>query len=541
MIQALTAVSFTAPSLNYFAVSPILIVFGAAVVGVLVEAFTPRAARYTTQVTLSVAGLLAALIMLVLYVVMDGTSVTTAAGSVAIDHPTLFLQATILVLSLLAVLIMLERTPDRGGAFAAQTSSVPGSDGERAAERAGLVQTEVYPLTLLSVGGMMIFPAANDLLTMFVALEVLSLPLYLLCGMARRRRLLSQESSMKYFLLGSFASAFFLYGAALIYGYAGSLRLADIAAAIDGTGQGGPIVGRDGLLLLGAILLAVGLLFKISAAPFHAWTPDVYQGAPTPVTGFMAACTKVAAFGALLRLAYVALPGLQWDWQPVMFGVAILTMIVGSVVAILQTDVKRMLGYSAIAHAGFLLVGVVAMNRAGVSGVLFYLLAYGFASIGAFALVTMVRTISVDGSVGGEATHLKDWEGIGRRSPLIAALFTVFLLAFAGIPLTSGFISKYSVFSAALASGGDLLGFNGGGALLVVVGVLTSAIAAFFYIRVIVVMFFGTPAPEAGTTVALGGAATTFTVFVGAAVTVLLGVYPGLVLDIATKASTFLP
>jgi NADH-quinone oxidoreductase subunit N len=217
---------------------------------------------------------------------------------------------------------------------------------------------------------------------------------------------------LKYFLLGAFSSAFFLYGAALVYGYAGSVSLDKISQTIrglDAMGRDAQLAGGEYLLLLGSALLLVGMLFKVSAAPFHIWTPDVYQGAPTPITGFMAACTKVAAFGALLRIAYMMLPGAQWDVQPVLLVVAILTMLIGSVIAIVQADVKRMLAYSSIAHAGFLLVGVLAMDGTGVRGVLFYLLVYGLATVAAFAVVTLVRVRSTDGSVGGEATHLSQW------------------------------------------------------------------------------------------------------------------------------------
>jgi NADH-quinone oxidoreductase subunit N len=435
------------------------------------------------------------------------------------------------VLAVLAVLTMADRTSDAGDPFTAQASAIPGSVEESQARQAGLVQTEVFPMVLFSVGGMLLFPAADDLLTLFVALEVLSLPLYLLCGLARRRRLLSQEASLKYFLLGAFSSAFFLYGAALLYGFSGSVRLPDIAEAILGQSTNAPVLapGQDYLLLLGAGLVLVGLLFKVGAAPFHVWTPDVYQGAPTPVTGFMAACTKVAAFGALLRVVYVALGAARWDWQPALFGVAILTMVVGSVVAIVQADVKRMLAYSSIAHAGFLLVGVLAMDVSGVSSVLFYLVAYGLTTIGAFAVVTLVRTTADDGGVGGEATHLSQWAGLGRRSPLIAGVFTLFLLAFIG---------KYTVFSAALAH------FTGavphGGVWLVVVGVLCSVIAAFFYIRVIVLMYFSEPTGEV-TTIATAGPMTAFVVALGALATIVLGVYPSLVLDLAARSTTFLP
>jgi NADH-quinone oxidoreductase subunit N len=503
-----------APDIGYAAVSPMLIVFGAAVVGVLAEAFLPRGARYVAQVVVSLGGLVGALVAVAL---LAGTERVVAAGSVAVDGPTLFLQGTVLVLSIPAILLIAERGIEAsGGAFAAQAAAIPGSTQERAGIAVGLVQTEVFPLTMFAVGGMMLFPAANDLLTMFVALEVLSLPLYLMCGLARRRRLLSQEAALKYFLLGAFSSAFFLYGIALLYGYAGTVKLAGIAEA-----AAGGRVGQDPLLLIGTALVGVGLLFKIAAAPFHAWTPDVYQGAPTPVTAFMAACTKVAAFGALLRVFYVALPGIRWDWQPMLWLVAILTMVFGAVIAIVQTDVKRMLAYSSIAHAGFLLTGVVVASSQGLSSTMFYLLVYGFATLGAFAVVTLVR------DAGGEATHLSRWAGLGRRSPLVAAVFALFLLALAGIPLTSGFTGKFAVFSAAIA---------GGATALVIVGVLSSAIAAFFYVRVIVLMFFSEPADE-GPTVAVPSPLTTAAIALGVAVTVVLGVLPQPVLDLADRAA----
>jgi NADH-quinone oxidoreductase subunit N len=527
-----------APSVDYVAVMPMLIVFGASLFSVLVEAFAPRAQRFIVQVVLSTVAVAAALIFVV-YLGTQNKRVVTAGGAVVIDGPALFLQGTVLVLGLLAVLTMADESSPDSTAFTAQASTTPGSPEEATASRLGLVQTEVYPLLLLCLVGMLLFPASNDLLTMFVALEVFSLPLYLLCGLARRRRLLSQEASMKYFLLGAFSSAFFLFGTAMLYGFAGSVRLSDIAAAVQNGGAGNAataataVVGRDGLLLLGCGMLAVGLLFKVSAVPFQSWTPDVYQGAPTPITGFMAACTKVAAFGALLRVAYVALPGLRWDWQPAVWVVAALTMLVGSIIAIVQADVKRMLAYSSIAHAGFILTGVLAMTRAGVSGVLFYLAAYGFTTIGAFALVTLVRSSTPDGGVGGEATHLSQWAGLGRRSPWLAAVFTLFLISFAGIPLTSGFTGKFAVFSAALNDAPY-------GAALVLIGVLASAIAVFFYVRVIVLMYFSEAIGDA-VTVTRAGALTWVAVGVGVFATVVLGVAPSLGLDLAHNASVFLP
>jgi NADH-quinone oxidoreductase subunit N len=512
------------PTIEYAQVAPMLIVFGVAVVGVIVEAFVPRRWRYAIQVSLALAGLAAAFVAVVQ---LAGTQHVAAEGALAIDGPTLFLQGTLLLLSLVGLLLIAERGLDRGpgeggtggvGAFVAQASTVPGSSAERAAAASGYEQTEVFPLTMFAIGGMLLFPAANDLLTMFVALEVLSLPLYLLCGLARRRRLLSQEAALKYFLLGAFSSAFFLFGAALIYGFAGSVRLSDIDAAL------GARVGQEGLLLAGVGLVAVGLLFKVGAAPFHAWTPDVYQGAPTPVTGFMAACTKVAAFGALLRVLYAGFGGVAWDYRPVLGVIAVLTMLVGSVLAVTQTDIKRLLAYSSIANAGYLLVGVLALSKEGLSSTLFYLVAYGFSVIAAFAVVTLVR------DADGEATHLSRWAGIGRRSPLYAGLFTFILLAFAGIPLTSGFTGKFAVFGAAWA---------GDQAWLVIAGVITSMILAFPYLRVVVLMWLSEPG-ETTPSVATAGAFTSVALLIGVVVTVLLGVAPAPLLDLTDSASVFL-
>ncbi|MEU6541326.1 NADH-quinone oxidoreductase subunit NuoN [Streptomyces sp. NPDC047000] len=526
-----------APKIEYAQLSPTLIVLGAALVGVLVEAFVPRRQRYYAQVFVSVVAFVAAFATVVA-LAADGYGTTkahiAAMGAIAVDGPALFLQGTILLASLVAVFTFAERRLDpethgnRVDSFAAQAASVPGSDSEKAAVKAGFTTTEVFPLLLFAVAGMLVFPAANDLLTLFVALEVFSLPLYLMCALARRKRIISQEAAVKYFLLGSFASAFTLFGIALLYGYSGSVSYARIAQVVDGTVTGvdpalAGTMGNDALLLVGAAMLVMGLLFKVGAVPFHMWTPDVYQGAPTPVTGFMAAATKVAAFGALLRVLYVILPGMRWDWRPVMWGVAIITMLGGAIVAITQTDIKRLLAYSSIAHAGFILAGVIATTKDGVSSVLFYLAGYSFVTIGAFAVVTLVR------DAGGEATHLSKWAGLGRRSPLVAAVFAVFLLAFAGIPLTSGFAGKFAVFKAAAA---------GGAAPLVVVGVISSAIAAFFYIRVIVLMFFSEPRPD-GPTVAVPSPLTTAAIGVGVAVTVVLGVAPQYFLDLASQAGVF--
>ncbi|MEU0479455.1 NADH-quinone oxidoreductase subunit NuoN [Streptosporangium sp. NPDC001682] len=507
-----------APTIEYALLSPMLLVFGAAIIGVLVEAFAPRYLRKSIQMPLTLLALLGGFVMTVLSALNGLPDAPAAMGSIAVDGPSLFIWGIILVLALVSTLLINDEDQ-----FVAQAAAVPGSPDEEEAILSGHAQTEVYPLLLFSVGGMLLFASANDLLAMFVGLEVMSLPLYLLCGLARHRRLLSQEASVKYFLLGAFSSAFFLYGMALVYGYAGSVDLKVISAALT------KVSGQETLLLLGLALLGVGLLFKVGAAPFQAWKPDVYQGAPTAVTALMASTVLVAAFGAVLRVFWVALGGLEWDWKPVMWGIAILTMIVGAILAITQTEIKRMLAYSSIAHAGFLLTGVVAIgaaeqNKHALSAILFYLAAYGFTTVGAFAVVTMVR------DAGGEAGHLSRWAGLGKRSPVLAGIFAFFLLAFAGIPLTSGFFGKYAVFSAAVA--GDALP-------LVIVGVVSSAIAAFFYVRVIVLMFFNEPAVD-GPSIATPTVGTSAVVALAAAATVVLGVFPQPVLDLADQAASAL-
>ncbi|MEV6061285.1 NADH-quinone oxidoreductase subunit NuoN [Nocardia asteroides] len=527
------AATLPAPSIEYHLLAPMLIVFGIGVLGVLVEAFVPRPYRYVTQLVLGLAGVLGALVAVVL---LAGTEATAVVGAVAVDGVTLFLQGTILAVALLGLLLIAERGAvprarsgpgtwsraaavlDRGvDAFTPQASAVPGSAHELAAVRAGVSTTEVFPLTMLAVGGLLLFPASNDLLTMFVALEVLSLPLYLLCGLARRRRLLSQEAALKYFLLGAFSSAFFLYGVALLYGQTGTVSLPGIGAALDENPENAT------LALLGIGMLAVGLLFKVGAVPFQAWVPDVYQGAPTPITAFMAAATKIAAVGATMRVLMVAVGALRDDWRPVLAAVAVATMVVGAVMAITQTDVKRMLAYSSIAHAGFLIVGLVAADDAGVAAVLFYLLAYGLGTVGAFAVVSLVRDAS-----GDEATALSQWAGLGRRSPWLASVFALLLLSFAGLPLTSGFVGKFAVFAAASGAGYTFL---------VIVGVICSAIAAFFYVRVIVLMFFTDPPADAPTVTA--PFATTLVVAFSAGATLILGVFPQPLLDLAERAATF--
>ncbi|MBZ5735654.1 NADH-quinone oxidoreductase subunit NuoN [Nocardioides sp. TRM66260-LWL] len=525
--------AFVKPTIEYAQLWPVFLVFGVACVGVLLEAFLPRGRRAVPQLALAVAGLVAALIGTVVVASRSGVlpggqarGRITAEGSIAVDGPTLFFWGLILVFALGGALLFAERRLDGGvSAFSGQAAALPGSDAERRTQH--LEQTEVFPLLMFAVGGMLLFPASNDLLMMFVALEVLSLPLYLLCGLARRRRLLSQEAAMKYFLLGAFSSAFFLYGVALVYGFSGTMTFAGIDQAVRND------AGNRVLLLLGIGLLSVGLLFKVGAVPFQSWTPDVYQGAPTAVTAFMSAGTKIAAFGAILRLYYVAFGADPSMWQPMLWIVAIASMVVGAVLAVVQTDVKRMLAYSSIAHTGFLLTGVLGAQSltdlapgqvTSVQAVLFYLATYGCAMLGAFALVSLVRDAS------GEASSTARWVGLGRRSPLVAGVFAFFLLSMAGIPLTAGFVGKWAVFTVALSAGAWPV---------VVVAIGSSIVAVFFYVRQIRLMFFTEPVGEVAT-VTRPSALTSATIAVGLAGTVVLGLVPGPVLDLAAHAGQFI-
>ncbi len=501
----------TAPRLDYALLAPILIILGAAVLGVLVEAFIKQAWRARLQLVIALGAIVIAFERL--YQVRDKGSSIAAVTSVSIDGAGMFMQGAILIFAFLGILIIADQDN-----FVPQASALPGSPEEATALQTGKQQTEVFPLTLFAVSGMMLFPIATDFITLFVALEVLSLPLYLMAGLSRRRRLLSQEAALKYFLLGAYSSAFFLFGAALLYGYSGSLSLNGLTDAIHGAG------GNDVFLLLGIAFLSVGLLFKVGAVPFHSWTPDVYQGAPTPITGFMAAATKAAAFGATIRIFYIGLDAAQLSWKPIISTIAVVTMIFGAIVAISQRDMKRILAFSSIAHAGFILTAVVSLNVNALSATLFYLLAYGVATIGAFGIVTLVRDSA------GEVSDVNRWVGLGKKSPLVATVFSLFLLSFAGIPLTSGFVGKFAIFSAA---------YESGNIYLVVAGVLSSAVAIFFYLRIILMLFFA-DATNDSVSVVIPSILTRISITASAVITILLGVAPSLLLDIAQNYAFFL-
>ena len=380
---------------------------------------------------------------------------------------------------------------------------------------------EYYPLLLFAATGMTLLGSSADLMMVFISIEILSLALYIMTGFAKND-LRSQESALKYFLLSSFSSAVLLYGVALAYGAAGTTNIAAVGQAL--TALDTP----RGLALASMALLLVGLAFKTAVVPFHMWTPDVYQGAPTPITGFMAAATKAAAFAAFLRVFVGGFAGLSWSWEPVIWVLAVVTMLGGAILAVVQDDVKRVLAYSAVAHAGYVLIGLVSTSREGVSGTLFYLLVYAFMSLGSFGVLSLLERQR------HKAMSVDDLRGVGRRYPVPAGLFALFLLSLAGIPPTAGFAAKFAIFRA---------GVEAGEVGLVVVAVVSSVIAAFFYVRIIHAMFMDEPLPE---TVAADQAAPlrittglSAGLATSAAVVVVLGILPSLLIEVARRAATF--
>jgi NADH-quinone oxidoreductase subunit N len=488
------------PEIAWRAIAPELALATAGVVLLMVVAFAPSARR----------GVLAGLTLLGLAIAAGLTAwnwdlrAVAFDGAVALDGITRYARVVLLSVGVLTTLMALAD----GARFPAGES------------REGQSPPEIYPLLLFALTGMILLAAASDLLVVFIALEILSLALYVMAGATRRSS--AQEAAMKYFLLGAFSSAFLLYGIALCYGVTRSTNLAAIARATAGTEV------NTSVLLAGVALLAVGFCFKVAAVPFHMWTPDVYQGAPTPVTAFMAAGTKAAGFAVFLRVFAGALGGLVLDWRPVIAGVAVVTMLVGAVLAVVQTDLKRMLAYSSIAHAGYLLIGLAAAptNPEGISASMFYLLAYAFMVMGAFMVVQYAATVrrreaaplpaavgvgpgaalatevapgatgaSPQGDEPGGSVSLDDLRGFGRRHPWPAALLGLFMFALAGIPPLSGFWAKYYVFQA---------GVNAGLTWLVVIGVVSSVISAFFYLRVIMVTYFQEPSEQPAATVLEG-------------------------------------
>jgi NADH-quinone oxidoreductase subunit N len=381
-------------------------------------------------------------------------------------------------------------------------------------EREGLPAGEYYALTLFAISGMMLMAAAADLLVIFLALEVLSLSVYVLTGL-RRASAAGAEAAFKYFLLGAFSSAFFLYGIALAFTVAGSTRLDEVGTALT------PVAGSPpGMLALFAVgLLAVGFCFKVSAVPFHMWTPDAYEGAPTIVTAFMSTSVKAAAFAAFARVFLSAFVTLQGQWIPVLGAVAGATMILGAVVGVLQSNVKRMLAYSSIGHAGFLLLGIIAANSAGRGAVLFYLLTYAVVNMGALGIVALLGT--------AEHPHdqLRDFAGLWKTRPGLAGLMTIFLLSLGGFPPTAGFIAKWYIISAVVQEGHYALA---------IIGVLSSVVSVFFYLRIVVMMYM-TEAPDAPERPAISVPAMLALAFAVIA-TFYLGVLPNRVLEYAMQS-----
>ena len=498
---------FEAPHVELAGISPEIVLVITAFVVLIAGAVLPDEDANTYAPLLSSIGLAVAVGFAI---AAGGQSELQLAGMVAADPFAAFVKVTLAVFGLLTV-------------WVARDFIMARTDGEAGAGSEKFMGTEFYALVLFTVTGMMLMAGAADLIMIFLALETFSIALYVLVGF-RQRSHEGQESAMKYFLLGAFSSAFFLLGIALAYGAVGSTNLyptsqgvANISSFLRSNSAGGV-----DLLVLGAGLLCVGLGFKVAAVPFHMWTPDAYQGAPSPVTGFMAAGSKLAGFAALLRLLDVVLYPLRWDWRPLILGIAVATMVVGSVAAVVQEDVKRMLAYSSIAHAGFVLTGVVATSDRGVSGALFYLATYGVTVLGAFAVVTVLA--------GREEkkVRLSDYRGLFFEHPLLAGALTLFLLSLAGVPLTSGFVGKLLVFGAAIEAGY---------AWLVVVGVLASAVAAFFYLRVMVVMYMQ-ESEEEPLAVAPGGLGRGV-VALTAGATIFFGLFWSPLIDAAENARLF--
>jgi len=432
----------------------------------------------------SLIGILPALALSVAQWNNVGSTLTPAGGfpMIVVDRYSVFLNIILLLGGLLTVLLSVNYL-----------------------ERLGINHGEFYMLMMFSLSGMMLMGMANDLILIFLALELLSIPLYIMAAFALPRPE-SEESGMKYFLLGAFSSGFLVFGIALIYGATGlngGTASTALPVVLQAIGQGG-VVG-----LAGVALLLVGFAFKVGAVPFHMWIPDVYEGAPTAATAFMSVGAKVAGFAAMIRILTTAMPDLETTWVPALAVLSALTMILGNVVAVAQPNIKRMLAYSSIAHAGYILMGVAAglSSKDGISGALFYMLAYLFTNLGAFAVVIVLERKA------NEGITLADYQGLARRSPWLALAMAYFMLSLTGIPPTGGFSGKFFVFRAAL---------DGGLTWLAILGVVTSVVSGFYYLRVVYVMFFYDGEGQVDLRPAIGAA-----VGIAAVATLVLGLAPG--------------
>ena len=499
-------VPITTPSVDLWAIAPIMALVGAGVGVVLIRALMRRHVAVTPVCFgFSIVGVLVAAGLLVRQwnLVRDDGPLTSFAGMVHVDPFAVFLGIVVVAATMAGLLLSYSYL-----------------------NREGLEAPEYFALVLLSASGMLMMTTANDLVVVFIALEVLSIPLYVLAAFDRRR-IRSQEAGLKYFVLGAFSSAVFLYGIALTYGATGTTSLTGIATFLsDNT------LFEQGTLLVGLGLLLVGLGFKVAAVPFHMWTPDVYQGAPTPVTAFMAAATKTAAFAALLRIVTTAFPQYRDDWRPIIWVLAALSMLVGAIVAIAQNDIKRTLAYSSIAHAGFILMGVYATTSRGREAALFYLLVYAFMAIGAFAVV-MIAAPRAD-----DAAHsYEDYRGMALRRPILGGLLIFFVLAQAGVPLTSGFVGKLEIFGS-VAQAGETRDY-----VLLVIGVVSAVIAFAFYLRIAYTLV---TAPDDEDALEGAYAAprrvdgwTGIVLFAAAALTLVIGLAPGTFIHFARDAVFF--
>lgn len=461
----------TLPPVDLRPIVPELLVAGTAILVLLMGLFL-TGPRQRILRWLPVAGLAVALWQVVVSAPSTGPSFS---GMYVRDALTVVLQSVALVAVLLSIWLS-----------------------EEYMERTRLESGEYYALLLVVALGAMLMAASNDLIMLFLGLETLSIPLYILAAFAQTD-VRSQEAGMKYFLLGAFSTVFFLYGIALTYGAAGSTNLARLAEQT---------ARPTGLLQAGIGLLSIGLGFKAAVVPFHFWVPDVYEGAPLPVTAYMSVITKVGAFAALLRVFTVALALQAAQWTVVLAAVSVLTVVLGNVAAVVQTSIKRLLAYSSIAHAGFILIGVVAGSRAGASAVAFYLLTYTLMTLGAFGVVLMLHRR------GEEADQIADLTGLAWRSPLLAAAMALFMVSLAGLPPTAGFIAKFYVFTAVL---------DAGQVGVAIIGVLTTVVSAYYYLRVAYTMFIGQPRSEVSFT---GGRWATAALVLAAAGVLALGVFP---------------
>src|ERR1041384_5707626 len=424
---------------NLDAVIPMLCVTLAALAAMGAEAFRSPGERIAIG-GLGIIGLVGAGIS----AAMLWNRNTEAFGVIVADNFGLFVTLTLVIIGILTIM------------FSSQVL-----------ERDGMPSGEYYSLTLFAIVGMMMMATANDLLVIFIALEILSLAVYVLTGI--RREAAGTEAAFKYFLLGSFSSAFFLYGIAFTYGVTGSTRLAAVGSYLSAQSMTG-----NPLILVALGLLLVGFAFKISAVPFHMWTPDAYEGAPAIVTGFMSTGVKAAAFAAFARVFLSSFEPFSADWAPIVWVIAAATMILETVVGVAQSNLKRMLAYSSIAHGGYLLVGLVAANEVGKAAILFYLAAYAITNLAAFGVIALL------GARDRDNDELRDYAGLWYSHPALSALMTVCLLSLGGLPPTAGFLGKWYIFSAAVSAG-----YYG----LAVIGVLTSVISVFFYLRVVVMMY----------------------------------------------------